>query len=259
MEETEEGSKSVRSVMHLLEVIGILVSLVVVLVLVRRGFFKFDRSAPCCCCGSASLPSQSSSSNSNSRSAAASAAKPSMLEMQRVRSSSAEAEEMEVLHDVEGGQLHGASLAEKEEKGEEERLSPLESQMLKMSRMELRKKEVKLSLKYVASPEIAPERFENAWAEAGELEVWGTTLEAFPEGESLRKAFEKAHIYCLASGEIQAIQKFYFFGQDTDGPLAMFEISLSLPTKRVSIVFKKARSELIFYIKAKFLNEGSFS
>ena len=43
----------------------------------------------------------------------------------------------------------------------------------------------------------------------------------------------------MASGILQDMQKFYFFSQDGEtGRLYMAEVSVNLPTKRLSAVFK---------------------
>ncbi|CAK9015430.1 SWR1 complex subunit 2, partial [Durusdinium trenchii] len=97
---------------------------------------------------------------------------------------------------------------------------------------------------YVGKASIDPAAFERRWAAEDEVEVWGVDMD-LPDLEAFRKRFEVAHIYCLASGEVGDIAKFYFFAlpRDAEAESAMVEASLSKRTGRLTCVFKLGRQQ----------------
>lgn len=91
-----------------------------------------------------------------------------------------------------------------------------------------------------AAPRVGAKVFERAWADADQVDVWGATLRELPLEGAFMKLFEHGRAYCLASGQVGNVRKFYFYSQRERGgrELAMAEFSLAVDTLRLSCVFK---------------------
>ena len=63
-------------------------------------------------------------------------------------------------------------------------------------------------------PRLQLAEFEERWQQLDTRELWGATLATVPTEEALLALMQPARVFCMASGRIDAVQKFYFYAEE---------------------------------------------
>ena len=86
--------------------------------------------------------------------------------------------------------------------------------------------------------------FELKWAATDTQKLWGATLTSMPAEGALEALMSPARIYCMASGDLGDVRKYYFYSRNASGPpWYMVEVTAAASSKRLSAVFKAEGNE----------------
>ena len=91
-----------------------------------------------------------------------------------------------------------------------------------------------------------PDDFESRWQSLAPRRMWGTAISRATE-EELEPLMEEAGIFCLASGALDGVEKFFFYAESASDPIGeKFFAEVSIPSesersiadRTLSVVFK---------------------
>ena len=68
--------------------------------------------------------------------------------------------------------------------------------------------------------------------------LWGSTLKTLPTEQEWEDLMVADSILCMASGQVDDTQKFYFYATDIERHLYLVEASITKSSKRLACVFK---------------------
>jgi uncharacterized membrane protein YgcG len=80
--------------------------------------------------------------------------------------------------------------------------------------------------------------FEPTWQSMDLTKLWGSTLKSLPTEQEWEDLLAADSILCMASGQVDDTQKFYFYATDDKRRLYLVEASITKSSKRLACVFK---------------------
>jgi hypothetical protein len=95
-----------------------------------------------------------------------------------------------------------------------------------------------LGLKLVSGVVLDPDEFEPTWQAMDLTKLWGSTLKVLPTEQEWEDLLAADSISCMASGQVEDTQKFYFYATDSSANLYLVEASITKSSKRLACVFK---------------------
>ena len=95
-----------------------------------------------------------------------------------------------------------------------------------------------LGLKLVSGVVLDPDEFETTWQAMDLTKLWGSTLKVLPTEQEWEDLLAANFISCMASGQVEDTQKFYFYATDSYANLYLVEASITKSSKRLACVFK---------------------
>jgi hypothetical protein len=98
------------------------------------------------------------------------------------------------------------------------------------------------NFKLVSGASLDPDEFEPTWQSMDLTKLWGSTLKSLPTEQEWEDLLAADLISCMASGQVEDTQKFYFYATDTFTNLYLIEASITKSSKRLACVFKTSRS-----------------
>ena len=101
-----------------------------------------------------------------------------------------------------------------------------------------KKKPATSSLRLLAGVTLDAEEFEPTWQSMDLTKLWGSTLKTLPTEQEWEDLMVADSILCMASGQVDDTQKFYFYATDIERHLYLVEASITKSSKRLACVFK---------------------
>ena len=73
-----------------------------------------------------------------------------------------------------------------------------------------------------------------------QTKLWGTNVHRVPTEQEFEEIMLRSRMHCMASGQVEDTQKFYFYAQEEGGEktLYLIEASITTSSKRLACVFK---------------------
>ena len=100
----------------------------------------------------------------------------------------------------------------------------------------------KTSLRLVSGVTLDADEFEPTWQSMDLTKLWGSTLKSLPTEQEWEDLLAADSILCMASGQVDDTQKFYFYATDQNTHLYLVEASITKSSKRLACVFKASSS-----------------
>lgn len=95
------------------------------------------------------------------------------------------------------------------------------------------------SIELITDPSLDAEQFEPAWQSMKKTKLWGRQCTQIPSESEFEEMMLRINVHCMASGQVENTQKFYFYAQEkTSKTLYLIESSISTDSMRLSCVFK---------------------
>ena len=96
------------------------------------------------------------------------------------------------------------------------------------------------TLHLASNPVLDAEQFEPKWQSMSQTKLWGTNVVRIPTEQEFEDLLLRSSVHCMASGQVEDTQKFYFYAQEVGGRQALYliEASITKSSKRLACVFK---------------------
>ena len=99
------------------------------------------------------------------------------------------------------------------------------------------------TLRLVPGTTLDPDDFEPTWQSMDLTKLWGSTLKSLPTEQEWEDLLAADSIICMASGQVDDTQKFYFYAKDSFSKLYLIEASITKSSKRLACVFKTSSNK----------------